>query len=220
MRARTAQGRTQARTIPGLSGGWTKGLDKMREIILKAAIEIIESNGLGGLKARDLAAASDCAVGTIYNYFGNLDGVILAINIETLELLEARLREKLPATPSPTISDRLVALAEGYLSFATDETARWRALFEHRLSEGRDVPEPMRVQQSRLFKLIEDAIADQMTDPCELSCAARALFAAVHGNISLALDSKLGPFDADETRRQIAFVVQCVARGLSKVPAA
>ena len=52
-------------------------------------------------------------------------------------------------------ADDLVRLALAYLEFAAKHTVRWRALFEHRMSEARPLPQWFVDQQHALFAQIE-----------------------------------------------------------------
>ena len=63
--------------------------------------------------------------------------------------------------------------------------------------------------------MIEAPLVAIIAEPTARSSAARSLFAAVHGIVALALDRKLGPFDAAETERQVRFIVGLMARGLA-----
>ena len=49
------------------------------EAILESAVQILESEGLKGFKVAALAERSGYGVGTLYQYFENIDGVMLAL---------------------------------------------------------------------------------------------------------------------------------------------
>jgi len=96
--------------------------------------------------------------------FPDLDALILAVSARTLAHLDA------PSGAGPRSTDRAgrgrcgrprgVAwsdLALAYLDFAHARRASWRALFGHRLPEGRSVPEWLVADQSRLFGKVEGA---------------------------------------------------------------
>src|SRR5215469_821325 len=109
----------------------------LREQLIDAAECTIAEKGLAALKARDLAQEVGCALGTIYNVFPHLDELVLCVGLRTLASLEAALRHQLAEEP---IKD-LVRLALAYLEFAATHMMRWRALFDHRMSEARPLPE-------------------------------------------------------------------------------
>jgi AcrR family transcriptional regulator len=63
------------------------------EAILESAVQILESDGLAGFKVAALAERSGYGVGTLYQYFENIDAVMLAL----VELENERARQKLLA---------------------------------------------------------------------------------------------------------------------------
>ena len=65
--------------------------DKRRQALIEVARREIEANGLRSLKIRDIASAANCSIGSIYNEFGDFDGLILTVNRETVLALTARL---------------------------------------------------------------------------------------------------------------------------------
>ncbi len=138
---------------------------KLKEALTDAAAHSIGARGLNGLKARELAADVRCAAGAIYNVFADLDDVVLAVNARTLAELEARLTAAVDApsgsgnTSTEQAVAHLIRLAHAYLHFAEAHTKRWRAVFDHRLPDGRELPEDYRDQQQRLFAFIEQPLA-------------------------------------------------------------
>ncbi len=64
---------------------------KLRDALIGAAERTIATEGLRGMKARELAVKVGCAVGAIYNVFDDLDDLIFAVNALTLEQLEKTL---------------------------------------------------------------------------------------------------------------------------------
>ena len=85
-----------------------------RDLMLEIARGLISTKGLRALKVRDVAEAADCSIGSVYNEFGDFDGLILTVNRETVQALTARL----VAVPAEDPVRQLHGLAEGYLAFA------------------------------------------------------------------------------------------------------
>lgn len=179
------------------------------------AERLVANEGLSAVQARRVAQEADCSVGTLYNIFGGLDGLIIAVNRRSLSALGQKLDTVARSGSGQGIPDRLLALALAYRDFAMDETQRWRAMFEHRMESGGSIPADYREEQDVLFGLVEQVIAHAIADTTHLKSAARALFSGVHGILALALDNKLGAQSADETERQIRFLVGAVSRGLA-----
>lgn len=188
--------------------------DRLRVALLGAAERVIATEGLSAVQARRLAQAANCSVGTLYNIFGDIDGLILAVNERTLGDLGRILNAAGVRSVSADTTARLMALASAYLDFATANQLRWRAVFEHRLPDDKEAPASYREDRRRLLALIEAQLVDAITDPAKRQDAAHALFSAVHGIVVLSIDGKLAPFDPAQCERQIRFIVENVMRGL------
>ena len=70
---------------------WPK-ISEKRERLAQLVIEIAErqiaEKGLAGFNARCVAAEAGCSVGTLYNLFENLDGIVIRVNSRTLHRLD------------------------------------------------------------------------------------------------------------------------------------
>jgi len=202
--------------------------EKTRAKLLTAVEATIERSGLAEVQARRIAEEAGCAVGTLYNIYGDIDGLVLAANTRTLAELGGVLRAAQRRVAGQDLESRLMALAVAYLDFATVKQNRWRAIFEHRLRDDYPVPQAYFDDRRGLLALIEAEIASSVRDKPEDDKqhaerhradrydAARALFSATHGNVLLSLDAKLGPFEPDRCERQIHFLIRHVVAGLDK----
>jgi len=195
---------------------------KLKDDLTAAAEHLIETRGLAGVKARPLAQASGCALGAIYNVFPDLDTLIMAVSARTLERLDAHLTAVLAeaggweADPRAAARHELVALAIGYLAFASAHRARWRALFEHRLPEGKTIPDWLVADQSRLFSRLETLLAPlfPLLSPEARALRSRSLFSAVHGLVLLGLEEKLAAMPAESLRAELVLLVRAMVAGL------
>jgi AcrR family transcriptional regulator len=196
----------------------------LREQLIDAAERTIAEKGLAAVKARDLAREVGCAVGTIYNVFEHLDELVLCVGSRTLAMLEAALG----AVPSPSrhgSADEAVAdmlrLALAYFDFAAKHMVRWRALFEHRMSEARPLPEWFVEQQHRLFAQLErplEALLPEL-DRNARRILARTVFSAVHGIVALGLEEKLVSLPLPDLAGQLAATVRAIAEGRDELRA-
>ncbi|MBV9973915.1 MAG: TetR/AcrR family transcriptional regulator [Hyphomicrobiales bacterium] len=195
----------------------------LKERLIDAASSLIEAHGLGSVKARPLAERAGCALGAIYTVFSDLDALIMAVSARTLTRLEAHLdkserEDEASASPTEAARQKLVWLALAYLDFAFAHRASWRALFEHRLPEGRPVPDWLVADQARLFEKVEKVLqplVPQLPGP-ERAILARSLFSAVHGLVLLGLEEKLGVMAFTTLRDEIVRIVSAMARGLEE----
>ncbi len=107
--------------------------EKLRKQVFESALRIVESQGIEELNARKLAEQSSCALGSIYNAFGNLDELRFHINATIL----SRLYERLHQTAERGISRdaSLLALFKemgiSYVEFAKSNPLLWKTLFEY-----------------------------------------------------------------------------------------
>lgn len=183
--------------------------------MIDIAERVIVAEGIAAMQARRVAKEADCSVGTLYNVFGGLDGLVVAVNMRTLAALGDKLAATARGAEQGTLEQQLMALALAYRDFAVEQNRRWRALFEHKMEPGKTVPDTYREAQASLFALVEASLRGVIANEAERFSAARALFSAVHGIVTLALDNKLGGQDEAETERQVRFIVGAAARGLA-----
>jgi len=192
---------------------------KLRDALIEAAGRMIEKEGLRGLKARDLAMRVGCAVGAIYNVFADLDDLIFAVNALTLEQLEKSLTiaSHDGADPHGGAIKTLAHLGIAYTDYAAAHTRRWRALFDHRLPEGRDISTWYRANLHRLFDYIEQPLrqlAPKLASE-QRALLARSLFSAVHGIVLIGLEEKLQSIPLGVLRAQVTTMIEAFARGLA-----
>ena len=194
-----------------------KRREQLKAALVAAAEREITARGLRGLKARALAYKVGCAVGAIYNVVADLDDLVLLVNSRTLEELERRLATiGSEAHGADEATAQLVRLALAYLDFAAENRLRWRALFDHRLPEGRSVPDWYVRNQTRLFGYVEQPVEvlQPSVSPEQRALIARSLFSAVHGMVVLGLEEKLQLIPLPALREQVTSVVTAIGRGM------
>ena len=189
---------------------------KLRENLILAAERSISAGGLAALKTRELAREIGCANGAVYNLVADVDELILKVGSRTLARLDAALTDAESAGPaSPT--ETLVRIAVAYCDFAAENLELWRALFEHRMTPGKPVPEWAVSDQMNLFRHIFAPLAALLPSrsKAELGVTARSLFSAVHGMVLLGLEQKLIAVPIEALRREIATIVRAMITGLT-----
>lgn len=189
--------------------------DELRELILEASTELIETNGLAGLSAREIARRIGYSPGTLYNIFENLDDLVLTIEGRLLDRLSTVLSQ-LPATSSPT--DNVRQLAQAYIRFTHDNPKLWNLLFEHHLPPDRAVPPWYQQKLENLMARVEDALAPLMVDADAptLRRSARVLWAGVHGITSLSTADKLAIISAESAAPMVDDLVGFYLAGLAR----
>jgi len=186
----------------------------LREALIAAADRRIGESGVRALTAREVAGEVGCAVGAIYTIFRDMDALAAAVNARTVVRLEQCVAEALAAHPGADARHQLVLLGQTYFAFVLANRLLWSAIFEvgYR-GEGADVhPE---ADHARLIGHIVrplECLLPGMEAPRRL-LVAKALFAAVHGIVSLGQQSRFMPVPPAEVSAQIAFIVEAFCRG-------
>lgn len=193
--------------------------EALKLALTKAATGRIESGGLPGLRARDIAQDAGCALGGLYNVYESLDDLILHINSATLGRLNIVLEQAAASVDSPR--GKLVALSREYLAFAIENRNLWQALFDHKMPEGVNVPEWHLHEHAVLFSHVAVPVAMLQPDlgRAELGVVARTLFAAVHGIVSISLREGFIAVPRDELDAQLTGFVETLVVGMEHTPA-
>jgi AcrR family transcriptional regulator len=183
-----------------------------RRRLIEIARRLIASKGLRSLKVRDVAEAADCSIGSVYNEFGDFDGLILTVNRETVQALTSRL----VAIPADDPVRQLHRLAQAYLAFAGEHANLLRSLFEHRMEDDRPFPEDILLMVMQAFALMHEPLVRLLPDrdPEQVALLARMMFSAVHGIISLGLEERMVAVPPEKLRHQLAQFVDAHLVGL------
>ncbi|MEM7499195.1 MAG: TetR/AcrR family transcriptional regulator [Pseudomonadota bacterium] len=180
--------------------------DELRAEIMSQAGQLLEREGVRGLSARRLAGAAGCSVGTLYNLFDHLDGVVRALNKDTMQRLAAVLAKADPGEEAGRPA-RLEALGLAYLGFGLANSARWELLFRYRL----ETPaEETLAELETLLALLRRVAGPKPTDE-----ALTALWAAVHGIVELAVARRLPNAAEGAEGRMIALVIAAGVKGIA-----
>jgi AcrR family transcriptional regulator len=192
---------------------------QLRELILDAARDIIEADGLAGLSAREIARRVGYSPGTIYNMFENLDDVVLHVEARLLDELDARLTANLADKTLP--GDPLQRLAHVYLDFTHEKPKLWNLLFEHHLPPGADLPPWYQQKLEGLMQRIEASLAPMFPagKDIERQRAARVLWAGVHGITSLSTADKLSVVTTEAAPRLVDDLITTYLAGLKALAA-
>ena len=163
---------------------------ELYSIILTAAHDIAEKEGLRGLTARRIADKIGYAPGTIYNVFVNLDDLIFHLRGETLDELHDYI---LPGLIDGQPEAILINIANNYISYVCEHPRLWSLMFEHRYTDDVVVPEWYHKKTLRLLSLVEKALTSffSKNQKDEQLHHAQVLWASIHGICSLQIEGKL-----------------------------
>ncbi len=173
------------------------GRGELEALILAAGQQLMAQTGYGRFSAREVAKRIGYSVGTIMHVFGNVDGLVMAINSGTFTLwaqwLEARLRGAAGA-------ERIGCLVQGYFGFAEANRNLWAAIYEHRLPAEMEMPERLVDERTRLTAIIVREVEAVLPQEGRVDAArlARSLIATVHGHCSFALGGSFALMGEDD----------------------
>lgn len=141
--------------------------------------------GLARFSARDVAKRIGYSIGTLYNVFQNYDDFLLAINVRTLSLWAAYLRERM-VRGGP---DRIGSLVRGYFAFAAEHSRTWIAIYDYRVADGGPSPEWYQTLVADIIGIAAGEISTVLPDaaPSVIRSLARSLIATVHGHCVFAV---------------------------------
>ena len=160
---------------------------ELAEMILAEGHRQMAEVGFARFSAREVAKRIGYSIGTLYNVFGTLDRLILAINSRTFALWSEALRARLAAVEG---GDRIRALVEGYFAFARENSNLWMAIYDHRLPAGMEMPEEEDRLRGGLTEIVAAEVAAALPEGRREAAPrlARSLVATVHGHCAFTLN--------------------------------
>lgn len=178
---------------------------KLRDV----ATQAIANEGLGSLRARDLAREAGCSVGAIYNVYDDLNALVMAVNGLTFRALGAAVTGAIEAAGPIPPTERLIVMSKAYLGYAAEHTRLWRALFDLEMTADGPVPDWYLEELAALFSLIAVPLKEIYPDKSqsELDLMVRALFSSVHGIVLLGLERRISAVPLDQIEAMIAAVL-------------
>lgn len=181
-----------------------RNLADIRDRANPIAERIVLEEGIEALSARRLATDLGISVGSLYNAFGDLDGVVRAVITQSNKMLSNTLHAALQA-PIEVGQDRVVAIGQAYLAFALAEPQRWWLLFEYRSN----LPQSSKAQDYQLG-LLEMLIKAGGGDPASEQHRQffLLLWASVHGLVSLACRPSILAIDPEAAKSYVGNLVQ------------
>ncbi|MEU8224453.1 TetR/AcrR family transcriptional regulator [Kribbella sp. NPDC048915] len=169
--------------------------EERRELILRTARELAESDGWQAVTTRRLADSVDYSQPVLYGHFKNMDAIADAVALQGVEELVTVLRDARTSTPDP--AGGLHALATAYLEYAAEHPAVYEAMFVRPTAltfASADTPALLKTAFAEIQAAIEPFAAGD--DPETLT---EVLWSALHGQATLTQATRLRP--ANHTER-------------------
>ena len=179
----------------------------LRDTLIAHAETRIKADGLKNLRTRDLAKDAGCALGAIYNVFGDLNDLVLAVNARTFHRLGAAVAETLAQAPQ-NATQQLIVMSHAYHRFAAENFNAWRALFDIERPAGEAAPDWYLAEIGQLFAYIDAPLSVLFPDydAQKRALLTKALFSSVHGIVLLGLDEASAGVPAAQLDEIISFI--------------
>jgi AcrR family transcriptional regulator len=184
----------------------------LRDTLIAHAETRIKADGLKNLRTRDLAKDAGCALGAIYNVFGDLNDLVLAVNARTFHRLGAAVAETLAQAPQ-NATQQLIVMSHAYHRFAAENFNAWRALFDIERPAGEAAPDWYLAEIGQLFAYIDAPVSVLFPDhdAQKRALLTKALFSSVHGIVLLGLDEASAGVPAAQLDEIISFIFNNLA---------
>lgn len=188
-------------------------VQKKREDLRRKLIDLAEvrvaNGGIEQVRARELAKEAGCAVGAIYNVFGDLNELVMAVNGRTFKRLGTHVVEAVNANPDTAPISVMTTMAHAYLGFAQANTAAWRTLFDLEMSTDQDVPDWYLTEMRQLLGLIAKPVAQNFPtfEAREIDLMTRGLFSSIHGVVLLGLEKRISAVPTEDLEKMISLLL-------------
>lgn len=170
----------------------------LREALLTATLELIESEGIGAVSLRRVARAAGVSPGAPYHHFPDRAALLIALSDEGFRRLAAALTAARATADTP--NEALGALLAAYVHFAQENPAYFRLMFRpelkqsHKSTQGEEAAD-------EAFALLDETVAACLAantiKPVDKDVLAISVWSLVHGLASLWLDGQLNHFTDD-----------------------
>jgi AcrR family transcriptional regulator len=186
--------------------------EELRRMIIAEGHRQIAQVGFTNFSARQLAKRIGYTVGTIYNVFGSLDQLMLAINGRTLDMWRHHLSIKL----ADQHENRLKLAVEAYFEFAILNRNCWLALLDFRLPEDQQVPEAYAAKVEAIMEVVCNEVRRELPHghAAKAEGITRSLLATVHGHCFFTLN---GTFEVIGENNPIKAALERVNDALTAV---
>jgi AcrR family transcriptional regulator len=205
----------------------------VRDSLVSATLKLMDEGGLERVKARTVADRVGVSVGTIYNFFGNVDGLLReansqifadlnAMGMASMAEIETALRNNTQSGPggengSDRVKYGLNKLAATYIAFIDKNAARWAAVLAfNRRQAAEEQAQWYRDQQTALIDIIARVLVATSlgADDEKRAVAAHTLWSAVHGIVTMNYIGRATPEAKQTTWAQIDCLIELFVDGL------
>ena len=191
----------------------------LRNALIAAGLKVLSTRGAANLNLREVARVAGVTHTAPYRHFADKEALVAAIAEDGFHKLN-EIVNAVMARSNQTPSERIVALGQGYVSFALQRPDHFRVMFASTRDEAIR-PELYALAKCGFLALISCIVEGQADDqfaPGDPTEFAKTLWSTMHGLAILLMDRQFPPTHRsalDEANLQAAMCVQTILSGLS-----
>lgn len=190
----------------------------LRELFIDSTTGLISEHGLSAVSARTIARKIGYTAGSLYNVFQDLDDLLLLTEARQIDRLHGVLLE---AAKGKSGDDAITACANAYLGFCLENARLWNLVVVHQTGPKKVLPDWYAEKLDALSAVFDQALSGLIASPEVRAVHARALWATVHGFVSLAISGKAPNLSPDGTAAMLDGILATYLKGMkSELPAA
>lgn len=165
----------------------------LKNALIKAGVEILAKDGVGGLSLRKVAQKAGVSHAAPYAHFADKQALIAAISTEGFRQLYERINAVAEAYKTKP-SRQLIEAAWAYVQFAMDDRHRFKVMFSGVLEKEKEYPKFV-AESQRNFELVRKIVeanqASGMLRSGPSDLAALSAWGIVHGFVMLLLEGQI-----------------------------
>jgi len=165
----------------------------LKNALIKAGVEILEREGVGGLSLRKVAKQAGVSHAAPYSHFADKQALIAAISTEGFKQLYSQIE----AVTDMYLADPetlLIETAWAYVQFALNAPDRFKLMFSSVLEKEKEYAEFVEMSQKNFVQLVKIVEVCQQTGALKSGASdvvAVSVWSTVHGFTSLLLEGQI-----------------------------
>ena len=165
----------------------------LKNALINAGVQILASEGLGGLSLRKVAKQAGVSHAAPYSHFADKQALIAAISTEGFKQLYVQIEGIFEAYRDDP-KKLLIETAWAYVQFALNEPDRFKLMFSSVLEKEKDYPDFVEFSQKNFRQVVEIVEICQQAEVLKQGASdlvALSLWGTVHGFTALLLEGQI-----------------------------
>jgi AcrR family transcriptional regulator len=174
----------------------------LRSTLMRAALVLIEENGVKGLALSDAARQAGVSVAAPYRHFNGKEALLAEIAAEGFGMFRDALARAMQSYPKDKVK-RLVEMGVAYVDFALEHRSHFKVMWEGGISKEK-YPEVGKAAYEA-YLLLEGAARDLLpnANPGRQQALVASAWSLVHGYATLTLERELEVVTAEQEGKKL-----------------